>query len=54
MTEGADSNKLPKLECAHARKGLVESLRRDRPARLLRSTLAVAPALFAHAAVTVA
>ncbi len=53
-------------ECVHARKGLAlprrEALRRDRPCKpwvplgggltSLRSTLAAAPVLFAHAAVT--
>ncbi len=57
---GADSTKLPKLECVHTLKGLALPCVSHSGeialagSRRLRSTLAVAPVLFVHAVATVA
>ncbi len=55
-TRGADSTILHKLECVHARKGLVLPRAGEialAGSRLLRSTLAAAPVHFVHDIVTV-
>ena len=57
---GADSTKLSKVECVHTLKGLalLRTIHLGEfmlpGSRCLRSTLAAAPVLFAHAVVTVA